>query len=44
MTKENVNEQDSWVTIEKYPQYQVNPMGQIRNIKTGNIIILVTNY
>ena len=44
MTKENVNEQDSWVTIEKYPQYQVNPMGQIRNTKTGNIIKAYRKY
>ncbi len=44
MTKENGNELDSWVTIEKYPQYQVNPMGQIRNTKTGNIIKAYRKY
>ena len=44
MTKENVNELDSWVTIEKYPQYQVNRMGQIRNTKTGNIIKAYRKY
>jgi hypothetical protein len=27
-----------WKTIDKYPNYEVSNMGQIRNIRTGNLL------
>lgn len=38
MKKSNHCSQNFWVTIEGYPNYQVNRMGQIRNVKTGNLL------